>query len=609
VILDNSIIASGGTNVLSITTNNPVKPTSITINATTNYVIQGPGSIAGAVNILKTNSGTLTISSANTFTGTVTIAGGGTPYISSTNGITFGGSVIVNNANALGATNNTVIVTNGGTLDVGGPAFAANANPLLGYRLVELSGFGASGASLPNAGAAGTFSNGCLINSGPNTQEDAAQNVLLTGDTAIGGVGLINGAGRIDLGRVTPATFSTGGQPFNLYKVGSNQVSFVACTVDTNLGNIDIQGGELGIETSTTSLGNPASNCIVEAGATLETYGNTTNVYTKNFILNGNGVTTNLWNNNGTVTLNGAMTLNNNCVFGGTGTETTNNAVIGGSGALTKMGSFNLQLTAANTYSGNTVVGGGTLSLAGAGAIANSTNLTLQAGATLDVSGRVNGTLTLGGQNLIGGGTLNGTLTNGIGSTVSIQGATNGTIGKLTVTNNAVLLGTTTMKLDAGNATNDVLVVGGSVIYGGTLNLTNLSATPLAANQSYKLFSVGTAGTFGGGSFTLVPATPGAGLVWDTSTLAVNGILKVTTPGPPPAPHITGISLNGTTLGITANNGSAGATWTLLQSTNVTLPLSQWQTNTIGTFDGSGNLSTNIANTVSNHQEFYLLKQ
>jgi hypothetical protein len=47
---------------------------------------------------------------------------------------------------------------------------------------------------------------------------------------------------------------------------------------------------------------------------------------------------------------------------------------------------------------------------------------------------------------------------------------------------------------------------------------------------------------------------------------------------------------------------------TQLQSTNVALPLSQWQINTTGSFDGSGNVSTNIANIATNLQEFYILK-
>ncbi len=79
--------------------------------------------------------------------------------------------------------------------------------------------------------------------------------------------------------------------------------------------------------------------------------------------------------------------------------------------------------------------------------------------------------------------------------------------------------------------------------------------------------------------------------------------------GPPPTPHITHFGLSGTTMSISATNGLPGGPWALLQSTNIALPLSQWQTNITGTFDGSGNLSTNILNTVTNRQEFYLLKQ
>ncbi|HTB84169.1 MAG TPA: hypothetical protein VK742_10990 [Candidatus Sulfotelmatobacter sp.] len=74
------------------------------------------------------------------------------------------------------------------------------------------------------------------------------------------------------------------------------------------------------------------------------------------------------------------------------------------------------------------------------------------------------------------------------------------------------------------------------------------------------------------------------------------------------SPLITSISLSGTTLSLSATNGTAGGNWILLQSSDLTLPLSQWQTNTTGNFDGSGNLSTNVANTATNYQKFYLIK-
>ena len=66
--------------------------------------------------------------------------------------------------------------------------------------------------------------------------------------------------------------------------------------------------------------------------------------------------------------------------------------------------------------------------------------------------------------------------------------------------------------------------------------------------------------------------------------------------------------LSGTTLALAATNGAAGGSWALLQSTNIALPLNQWQTNATGNFDGSGTLSASLPNTVTNSQEFFILK-
>jgi alpha-glucosidase (family GH31 glycosyl hydrolase) len=92
------------------------------------------------------------------------------------------------------------------------------------------------------------------------------------------------------------------------------------------------------------------------------------------------------------------------------------------------------------------------------------------------------------------------------------------------------------------------------------------------------------------------------------TTVVVNNSTSLFTSLWPSLPHITAIGLNGTGLSLSATNGTPGGAWVLLQSTNVALPLSQWQTNLTGNFDGSGNLSTNIANTATNLQEFYILK-
>jgi hypothetical protein len=90
---------------------------------------------------------------------------------------------------------------------------------------------------------------------------------------------------------------------------------------------------------------------------------------------------------------------------------------------------------------------------------------------------------------------------------------------------------------------------------------------------------------------------------------AASGQITVGASLPPPStPHITSIQVSSASLSLSATNGSAGGPWTLLQSTNIALPLSQWQTNSAGNFDGSGNLSTNILNTATNGQEFYILE-
>jgi len=79
-------------------------------------------------------------------------------------------------------------------------------------------------------------------------------------------------------------------------------------------------------------------------------------------------------------------------------------------GGLTKLDTGTLALTATNTYTGNTVVGAGTLALAGNGSISNSASISLN-GSTLDASGRSDGTLTVAAaQTLSGNGTMAGNL-------------------------------------------------------------------------------------------------------------------------------------------------------------------------------------------------------
>jgi len=210
--------------------------------------------------------------------------------------------------------------------------------------------------------------------------------------------------------------------------------------------------------------------------------------------------------------------------------------------------------------------------------------------AMLDPSGRADDTIAMGAnQTLNGVGTVNGVLTS-LGLVSPGLGANTGV---LTVVGNATLSGKTAMKLDKANATNDLLVSFGSITYGGTLVITNLS-TALAVGDAFQLFSA--SGGFNGSFSAIQPASPGSGMSWDTSSLAVDGTLKIATgpiTGPTTNATITSVMLSGTNLLVHGTNNNVPNTtgrYVILTSTNIAKPLSSWTpvlTNTFtgGTFD------------------------
>jgi len=284
------------------------------------------------------------------------------------------------------------------------------------------------------------------------------------------------------------------------------------------LANIDIQQGIIEFSGLTSGMGDPAFTNTVAAGATVSFSQNTV-VWHKQFALNGNGTTTTV--NNGTsanTELAGPVELHGDCVFNVGGTLLTLSGVISSDGGLIKNGSTPLILTSVNTYTGDTRINTGALRLNGFGAISSSTKITIAAGATLTVTGRVDATFTLlNGQTLKGDGVINGSLIASAGATVS-PGLD--AIGALTISN--------TIELDEASGTNDLLRCNGSLTYGGTLNLVNLGS-PLSGGSSFKLFN---AASYHGSFTSINPPTPGPGQTWDTTGLT-NGIVKVvSTAGP-----------------------------------------------------------------------------
>ncbi|HEV2434385.1 MAG TPA: NPCBM/NEW2 domain-containing protein [Verrucomicrobiae bacterium] len=545
--------------------------TTLVFNRSDNVAMSGV--ISGSGTVAQVGTGVLALSGTNTFSGGVTIQNG---------------TLQVGNAAALGSTTANTIITNGGTLDV-------NADNLTGEQIV-VSGSGAGG-------------NGAIINSA-GQQTSALRNVTLAGDTTFGGVGPWNpgnNQNRWDIRAASNSStngcsLSTGGHPYQLTKTGGNQISLVAVDVDPALGDIDIKQGLMGWETATSSMGNPASNLIVRAGATLSFY-NANTAWNKHFILYGDNVHTNLYNWSGANVVIGPVQLNGDCVFWGGGTSLALDNAVGGSGSLVEDGTYHLILAGTNAYTGNTTINGGTLTLTNNGSISASARLVVNSGGTLDAGQRSDGTLTLaGGQTLTGDGIVNGNVVIGNGAMLAPGGA----LAKLIFNNDLTLNAESTTVIEVSKSpvlTNDMAQVAGTLTYGGTLVLTNISTNSFTAGDSFRLFNAaGYSGTFTG----IVPAIPAVNLAWDTNNLSSGVLSVVTLPTPPP--RFGSLTVNGGNCVFRGSNGVPGWPYSVLTSSNLALPVNQWTPMATNNFDGNGDFSITNPLNPNLGQQYYLLQ-
>ncbi|HSY18041.1 MAG TPA: autotransporter-associated beta strand repeat-containing protein [Candidatus Acidoferrales bacterium] len=595
------IVDSANANITGGTTINPSGKVQVGNNDTNGFLPQGGVSDSGA--LVFSNAANITV--GNVISGAGTLTQSDTNIVNLSGNNTFSGPVmvaegtlLVGNSNGLGLAT-SVTVNSGATLDVGGQSLYGTTPALA----VTVSGAGVGG-------------NGALISS-TNDQTKVFHSVTLTGNTTFGGSA--NWDIRNSSGNVATADASLNGA-YNLTKVGTNTVSFRGVSIDSGLGDINIQAGSLVFTATTTaqinSLGDPTKTITVATNATL-TLDTLSLVLSKNIVLNDGatlkGSSTNF--SGGPVTFGGPVAFAGNV----TSTESTGAAfmltnIVSGSGKLTKSGSGVLFLGgAANTFSGSVSVSGGTLALTNV----NSTDGNIPSGVSgisiggntrLDVSGRSDDMLTLtGGQVLSGGtgtngaGAIIGNLIASVGSFVAPgSGTTNN--GTLSVSSNATLHGTTTMKLNAAAGACDQLTAN-AITYDGALVVTNFGGT-ITNGQVFQLFVAtnGYSGTFG--SITLPSA---AGLTW-TNTLTANGTITAgvvaTTPVSPG--HIT-IIISGSNVIISGTNGSSGQQYEVLTSTNLTVALTNWTSIATNTFGGGNFSTTNTFNPLV-PQTFYILR-
>jgi autotransporter-associated beta strand protein len=120
---DSATFDNTGSNNVAVTLAGNLQPALVTYSASKNYTFSGTGSIAGTNELIKSGTGTLTISTTNTYSGGTILSNG---------------TVTLGSANAnLGALGSGAVTFDGGTLEFNGwtgstsPDYGGNANALV----------------------------------------------------------------------------------------------------------------------------------------------------------------------------------------------------------------------------------------------------------------------------------------------------------------------------------------------------------------------------------------------------------------------------------------------------------------------------------------------
>lgn len=606
---DNVTFDSQGSSFPLVSISGPVYPSSVTVNSDTDYTFTTPGSggVYGMTGLTKSGLGNLILDVNNNYAGPTVIqngaiqvgAGGtrgslGTGAVTNNGGLTFNrtdGFTVGNNiAGASGLTNIgsgtiTLSGTNSfsGAIDVNAGGLTLTSTQALGQAtdvvlIAGGGGAGITGTRLALAGGVFAGANRTLSMVGSFSSPDIRCNlytaagtnawngpIILGGDGVIafaadaagaeldvngpvdgsayngkltlrgtGGRGVVNGALNLANGQVNKTDNST-------WTIASSGNSWIST---------DIAAGTLRMGANGVM---PTSAVINLLGGNLDLGGFSQQIAG----LNGANVASVIGSSS--TTSDSVLSVNATApalVWG-----VIQDSLSGGTRkvALTLFGG-SLTLTNINTYSGDTTIGAGTVYLLGAGSIANSANINIGTGATLDVTGRTDTGLT-------------------VGATQTLRGN-----GAFTVAGNLTNNGTVELKLSKSGSTLGFDSIHGvsQIAYGGTLKL-DLSGDPFVGGESFQLFSAtGYSGEFA----AIIPASPGPGLAWYKGDLAVDGTLQVF-----PVPVASSVSQSGTSMTVSGSHGPPLRTYIVVGNSNPLVPRDAWNPVATNTFDINGNFS------------------
>ncbi|ECU2523781.1 autotransporter outer membrane beta-barrel domain-containing protein [Salmonella enterica subsp. enterica serovar Kentucky] len=516
---------SGGTlvasNVEALGTGDVTNNATLELNTGGDFI----NNIGGTGRVEKSGDDTLTLSGSNTYTGGTFINGG---------------TLVASNVEALGTgdvtDNATLALNTGGTFD----------NAISGSGQVVKSGDETLTLSGTNSYTGGTtISGGTLVATnvealGSGDVTDDATLELNTGgtfDNAISGSGQVVKSGDKML-TLSGANSYSGG---TLISDGT----LVASNVEA-LGTGDVTNNA----TLALNTGGDFTNNISGSGQVVKSGDDTltlsgANSYTGGTTISGGTLVATNVDALGTGDVTNSSTLELN-------TGGTFDNAISGSGQVVKSGDETLTLSGSNTYTGGTLISGGTLvatnvDALGTGDVTDNATLELNTGGTFDNvisgSGQVvksgDDTLTLSGANsytggtLISGGTLVATSVEALGSGDVTDNAvlelnTGGTFDNaISGSGQVVKSGDKTLTLSGANS-----YTGGTTISGGTLVASNVEALGSGDIDNYASLQLNASGQFVTANLTthdnaITAIGAGSALRANTLTQEANSTLAV----------------------------------------------------------------------------------
>ena len=574
--------------VTNILITNNIAPAGIFMsNVQNTYTFNGSGSVGGQLNMYGNgfnSGGTLVLAMSNAPAFTIVDSHYGTlvynlqgitnypvrtlfedSAFSSSSTVIFGGTntAVLMADNLDGGFDGQFWVTNGVLRYTNPIAFGNNVMPIIATNTGTLDFNGIPLSSTINLVISGTGYNGqgALYDNANNSEPNGAFTFLtLNGDASVGAATNT----RVDQHIPTGSPGLVNGNGFKLTKVGAGTVLFYQTfDGDTHFGNIDVTAGRLGFQGAPgtgygVALGINTDYLTVENNAICTFFGASNSLDSthagldKIMWLRGAGMIDSGGNNNYTNNFIGSVFLTGTNTFAlRTDLELWNTVMdTNGTGGFivatspVNTGNGNLWLQGTNSYSGPTIVSNDILHVAAKSSLGLSRFVQVNSGATLDLTAlsAFNFGTVATNQMMIGNGTVLGPTAGNInfnsGSTLApglltTNGVANTNAFTLTISNSIVfnpgsvyVVGVNKRSPVATTNASDKVAGLTSVTMGGTLTITNYG-TNYVGGDAIQLFSATTYVPNGFSSNNIVPPVPGPNLAWDTSTLGVDGTLRI----------------------------------------------------------------------------------